>query len=236
MIHKYSLMIRKYSLRKGRLEPAPKLCRSDCPYPERKEVIQIFTARREGPKSGKSSRQGYETADRYELFPHRVSMPAEAAFEADGRSGTPSPETTAFAKVCCGAVLTRDMDFAAVLVAMHRRKPGFIQINSVDVNSDVIGQRLIVALQWMTPELEECALLALNPNRPRLRMPPLASKEETTMSEGPGRQPDPPRPLRLIDLFHQVIGNAHLLDLVLLGFDPVDMVFLILQNGIHDFP
>ncbi len=45
-----------------------------------------------------------------------------------------------------------------------------------------------------------------------------------------------PRPRRSIDLFHQVILGSHLLDLVELGFDPVDMVFLFLQNGIHEFP
>lgn len=43
-------------------------------------------------------------------------------------------------------------------------------------------------------------------------------------------------PTALIDLLHQVILDAHLLDLVELSFDPVDMIFLVLQNGIHEFP
>jgi len=43
-------------------------------------------------------------------------------------------------------------------------------------------------------------------------------------------------PTALIDLLHQVILDAHLLDLVELSFDPVDMRFLVLQYGIHEFP
>src|SRR5208337_2731100 len=43
-------------------------------------------------------------------------------------------------------------------------------------------------------------------------------------------------PTVLIDLLHQVIRYAHLFDLVELSFDPVDMIFLVLQYGIHEFP
>ncbi len=43
-------------------------------------------------------------------------------------------------------------------------------------------------------------------------------------------------PARLIDLLRQVNRDAHLLDLVELSFDPVDMIFLVIQNGNHELP
>ena len=43
-------------------------------------------------------------------------------------------------------------------------------------------------------------------------------------------------PTALIDLLGQVNRYAHLLDLVELSFDPVDMLFLGLKIGNHEFP
>jgi predicted nuclease of predicted toxin-antitoxin system len=74
-------------------------------------------------------------------------------------------------------VLTYDLDFGAILAATHGEKPSVVQIRSEDASPDVIGKPVIAALRQMTAELEEGALLTLDPNRPRLRVLPLPSRE-----------------------------------------------------------
>ncbi len=83
----------------------------------------------------------------------------------------------AFAKGNGYVVLTHDLDFGAILAATHGEKPSVVQIRSEDVSPDVIGKPVIAALRQMTAELEEGALLTLDPNRPRLRVLPLPSRE-----------------------------------------------------------
>ena len=70
-------------------------------------------------------------------------------------------------------VLTHDLDFGAILAATHGEKPSVVQIRADDVSPDVIGRQVIGALQQMASELEEGALLTVDPNRTRLRVLPL---------------------------------------------------------------
>jgi predicted nuclease of predicted toxin-antitoxin system len=116
------------------------------------------------------------------LSPHWVSVLVEAGFEAVhwsalGRSNAPDTEIMDFAKANGYVVLTHDLDFGAILAATHGEKPSVVQIRSEDVSPEVIGKLLIIALRQMTMELDEGALLTLDPNRPRLRVLPLPSKE-----------------------------------------------------------
>jgi predicted nuclease of predicted toxin-antitoxin system len=69
-------------------------------------------------------------------------------------------------------VLTHDLDFSAILAATHGEKPSVVQIRAEDVNPDAIGRQVIAALRQMTSELEEGALLTVEPNRTRLRVLP----------------------------------------------------------------
>jgi len=70
-------------------------------------------------------------------------------------------------------VLTHDLDFGAILAATHGEKPSVVQIRSEDVSPDLIGEQVIAALRQMTRELEEGALLTVDPNRTRMSMLPL---------------------------------------------------------------
>lgn len=70
-------------------------------------------------------------------------------------------------------VLTHDLDFGAILASTHGEKPSVVQIRAEDVSPDVIGLQVIAALRQMAPELEEGALLTVDPNRTRLRVLPL---------------------------------------------------------------
>ncbi|MHB1655781.1 MAG: DUF5615 family PIN-like protein [Burkholderiales bacterium] len=74
-------------------------------------------------------------------------------------------------------VLTHDLDFSAILAANHGDKPSVVQIRAEDVSPEVIGMKVVVALRQMASELEEGALLTVDPNRTRLRLLPLRSKE-----------------------------------------------------------
>ena len=66
---------------------------------------------------------------------------------------------------------------ARILAVTHGEKPSVIQIRSADVSPDVIGKSVIIALRQMKAELEEGALVTLDPNRPRLRVLPLRLRE-----------------------------------------------------------
>jgi len=116
------------------------------------------------------------------LSPRWVNILVDAGFEAlhwstIGRISAPDTEIMAFAKANAYVVLTHDLDFGAILAATHGEKPSVVQIRSEDVSPDVIGKLVIVALRQMMAELEEGALLTLDPNRPCLRVLPLPSKE-----------------------------------------------------------
>lgn len=115
------------------------------------------------------------------LSPRWVSVLVEAGFDAAhwstlGRSNAPDTEIMDFAKTNGYVVLTHDLDFGAILAATHGEKPSVVQIRSEDVSPDVICKLVIVALRQMATELDEGALLTLDPNRPRLRVLPLPPK------------------------------------------------------------
>ena len=83
----------------------------------------------------------------------------------------------AFARANDYVVLTHDLDFGAILAATHGEKPSVVQIRAEDVSPDVIGRQIITALHQMASDLEEGALLTVDPNRTRLRVLPLRAKE-----------------------------------------------------------
>jgi predicted nuclease of predicted toxin-antitoxin system len=74
-------------------------------------------------------------------------------------------------------VVTHDLDFSAILAATHGEKPCVVQIRAEDVSPNTIGKQVIAALRQMATELENGALLTIDPNRTRLRLLPLQLKE-----------------------------------------------------------
>lgn len=115
------------------------------------------------------------------LSPRWVSLLVDAGIEAAhwsmlGARNAPDIEIMAFAKANGFVVLTHDLDFSAILAATHGDKPSVVQIRAEDVSPDVIGGLVIDALRQMSAELEEGALLTIDPNRTRLRLLPLQLK------------------------------------------------------------
>ena len=90
-----------------------------------------------------------------------------------GRASAPDSEIMAYAAENDCVVLTHDLDFGAILAATHGKKPSVVQIRAEDVSPAVIGSRVVAALRQMESELEEGALLTIDPSRTRLRLLPL---------------------------------------------------------------
>ena len=74
-------------------------------------------------------------------------------------------------------VLTHDLDFSAILAATHGEKPSVVQIRAEDVSPETIAPQVTAALRQMAVELDEGALLTVDPNRTRLRVLPLQFKK-----------------------------------------------------------
>jgi predicted nuclease of predicted toxin-antitoxin system len=112
------------------------------------------------------------------LSPRWIRVLADAGIEAAhwstlGADNAPDSQIMSYAHANDYVVLTHDLDFSAILAATHGEKPSVVQIRADDVSPDVIGKQVIIALRQMASELEEGALLTVDPNRTRLRVLPL---------------------------------------------------------------
>ena len=115
------------------------------------------------------------------LSPRWVGVLADAGVEAAhwstlGAKNAPDVQIMAYARMNDYVVLTHDLDFSAILAATHGEKPSVVQIRADDVSPDVIGKQVITALRQMASELEEGALITIDPSRTRLRVLPLQSR------------------------------------------------------------
>ncbi|MBU0991743.1 MAG: DUF5615 family PIN-like protein [Proteobacteria bacterium] len=82
-----------------------------------------------------------------------------------------------YAKANNYVVLTHDLDFSAILAVTHGEKPSVVQIRAENVSPDIIGWPVIAALRQMAAELEEGALITVDPKRTRLRLLPFPTRE-----------------------------------------------------------
>ncbi len=74
-------------------------------------------------------------------------------------------------------VLTHDLDFGDMLAATNGEKPSVVQLRSDDLRPSVIGSAVVSTLLQMAPELDDGALLTIEPSRSRVRMLPLRVQE-----------------------------------------------------------
>ena len=112
------------------------------------------------------------------LSPRWTRLLADAGIDAThwstlGATNASDVEIVAFARINGYVVLTHDLDFSAILAATQGDKPSVVQIRSEDVSPKVIGKPVIAALRQMSAELDEGALLTIDPSRTRLRLLPL---------------------------------------------------------------
>ncbi|MDH3209724.1 MAG: DUF5615 family PIN-like protein [Burkholderiaceae bacterium] len=112
------------------------------------------------------------------LSPRWVKALADAGIEAAhwsniGANNAPDAEVMAYARAHHYVVLTHDLDFGAILAATHGEKPSVVQIRAENARPEVIGKQVITALRQMAAELNEGALLTVDPHRARVRVLPL---------------------------------------------------------------
>jgi predicted nuclease of predicted toxin-antitoxin system len=115
------------------------------------------------------------------LSPRWVDVLANAGFDvahwsALGVYNASDREIMAYAKANDYIVLTHDLDFNTILAATHGEKPSVVQIRTDDVNPDAIGKQVIAALQQISTELADGALLTVDTSRTRVRLLPLRTK------------------------------------------------------------
>lgn len=116
------------------------------------------------------------------LSPRWVKLFDDAGFESAhwstiGAMNAPDKEIMDYAKTNDYVVLTHDLDFSAILAVTHGEKPSVVQIRAENVSPDVVGRPVIAALRQMADELEEGALITVDPKRTRLRLLPFPAKE-----------------------------------------------------------
>jgi predicted nuclease of predicted toxin-antitoxin system len=70
-------------------------------------------------------------------------------------------------------VLTHDLDYGAILAATNGARPSVVQFRAADLSPDTIGRHLVDALRRMEAELDQGALLTIEPGRARMRLLPL---------------------------------------------------------------
>jgi predicted nuclease of predicted toxin-antitoxin system len=114
------------------------------------------------------------------LSPRWARFLSEAGIEAEhwstiGAGNAPDLEIMAFAKAHGYVVLTHDLDFSAILAATRGEKPSVVQVRSEDVSPEAIGDAVVAAVRQTTNDLNEGALLTVEPSRKRLRLLPLQS-------------------------------------------------------------
>jgi predicted nuclease of predicted toxin-antitoxin system len=112
------------------------------------------------------------------LSPRWVGVLATSGFEAAhwstlGAGDASDVAIMSYARRHGYVVLTHDLDFSAILAATNGDKPSVVQIRADDVSPDAIGEQVTRALRQMKRELEDGALLTIDPIRTRLRVLPL---------------------------------------------------------------
>ena len=112
------------------------------------------------------------------LSPHWAELLAQAGIEARhwssvGANNALDSEIMLYAKENGYVVLTHDLDFSAILAATKGDKPSVVQIRAEDLSAEAIGKQVILALRQLTAELEDGALVTIDPNRVRIRVLPL---------------------------------------------------------------
>lgn len=70
-------------------------------------------------------------------------------------------------------IFTHDLDFGALLAVTNASGPSVIQIRTQDVTPEAIGSLVVKAIRQFYEELQQGALISVDPSRSRVRILPL---------------------------------------------------------------
>ena len=69
-------------------------------------------------------------------------------------------------------IFTHDLDFGALLAVTNAGGPSVIQIRTQDVSPEAIGSLVVKAIRQFYEELQQGALISVDPSRSRVRILP----------------------------------------------------------------
>jgi predicted nuclease of predicted toxin-antitoxin system len=112
------------------------------------------------------------------LSPLWVQFLADSGFEGIhwstiGEPSAPDQQIMDYASANGLIVFTHDLDFGALLANRNSRQPSVIQIRTQDVLPTSIGDMVVRALRTSRAQLEEGALVTVDPSRHRIRLLPI---------------------------------------------------------------
>jgi predicted nuclease of predicted toxin-antitoxin system len=112
------------------------------------------------------------------LSPSWVQFFAEKGFESVhwsrvGEPTAPDTEILEYASANRMIVFTHDLDFGALLANRKISQPSVIQIRAQDVLPAAIGDIVVRALRASRSQLQDGALVTVDPNRHRIRLLPI---------------------------------------------------------------
>ena len=107
------------------------------------------------------------------LSPRWTEVLQQAGFQAVhwsavGAATASDQQIMSFARAEGYVVLTHDLDFGDILAATNGDKPSVVQIRADNVSPSVIGPAVVSGVRQMKRELDDGALLTIEPNRLRL--------------------------------------------------------------------
>jgi predicted nuclease of predicted toxin-antitoxin system len=109
------------------------------------------------------------------LPPRWVQVLAAAGWEAVhwsqvGSRTASDREIMAWARKNGYIVFTHDLDFSALLAATQREGPSIIQVRTQNTLPEAVGELVVDSLKRFRSELEEGAIITIDPGRARVRI------------------------------------------------------------------
>jgi predicted nuclease of predicted toxin-antitoxin system len=90
-----------------------------------------------------------------------------------GSLSAPDTEIMRWARNNGYVVLTHDLDYGSILFSTQAVSPSVIQLRSEDVRPHSVGKIVLHALRNTEKEIEQGALLTIDPRKNRVRLLPL---------------------------------------------------------------
>ncbi|MCL2758826.1 MAG: DUF5615 family PIN-like protein [Treponema sp.] len=82
-------------------------------------------------------------------------------------------EIILYAKEHGFAILTNDLDFGFFLAITKGKKPSVIQVRSEVLSPDLIGKMVVCSIKQLTTDIENGALVTIDPRKTRITLLPL---------------------------------------------------------------
>ena len=117
------------------------------------------------------------------LSPGWVDRLRQHGFEAIhwstiGAATAPDDEILAWAREHQFVVITKDLDFSAILAATSGRTPSVVQVRTQDLLSDATVRIVATALGTFRTKIEAGSLLSIDEGGTRVRLLPLSGSQD----------------------------------------------------------